>query len=197
MTKRNREGFTLIEIIMALGIMTVGAVGIMSLQQAATRGNMESRELGVASQVTRSWLERLRRDAVRWNQQGANVATRATTEYLQTVDGNWYALARDPVDNNESYGFDYQGQDTTTVAQMVYCAHVRLSWVVPGDTIRADVRTFWHRRAGGRDNTQGDRRLFGNCGQGAEAAVTAELAAPTSRLRAVHASTLIRWQPLQ
>jgi len=199
--KRLRQsGFTLIEVMVALSIMTVGAMGIMALQQAATRGNMEARQMTVASQLTRLWLERVRTDALRWNSKNVPSGL-ATTDYLKRLPtaagtSGWFTPSPPPA-SGEQYAFDYFGRDTSTLNRY-YCTHLRLTWLAIGDSARVEARTFWRRRANGTDSSYGDARLFPNCGAGgAEAGVTAELAAPAPRLRAVNAATVVRWQPIR
>jgi len=199
--QRRRGGFTLIEVMVAVSIMTVGAMGIMALQQAATRGNMEARQMGMATQLTRVWLERVRTDALRWNSQSMPTGL-ASTDYLKLMPagggGTGWITPIPPAASGQQYAFDYFGRDTSTVGQRYYCSNIRLTWLVIGDSARVEARTFWRRRANSADSTLGDARLFPNCGQGgAEAGVTAELAANPPRLRAVNAATVIRWQPIR
>jgi type IV pilus assembly protein PilV len=203
--RRRRGGFTLIEVMMALAVMTVGAMGIMALQQATTRGNRQARHMTKATQVTRLWLERARRDALLWNTgSAAGLRTANGPLYLSAIPdpgagaSAWFAPYDETNAPDQSYGFDYQGNDTTTADEMRYCTHLKLEWAEPGDTIRVEARTFWHRGdQGSQDATFSDRRLFSDCGRGDEATVTAELAAVPSRLRAVSASTVVRWTALQ
>lgn len=203
-SKKAQQGFTLIEVMMAMAIMTVGALGIMAMGQAATRGNMEARQMTVATEVNRMWVERLRRDTLNWtnNQPGGGAGTVASTNYFAAVPpiagavGPWFAPVA-PAGTGESFAFDWFGRDTTTVPQMTYCTHVRLSWVRVNDTVRAEARTFYRRRGAGVDGVVADQRLFPNCAAaGGEALVTAELALSTSRVKAVYATTLLRFQPL-
>ena len=92
---RRRAGYTLIEVMMALGVLTAGAVGLMAMTQASTRGNMEAREMTVATQLTQRWMERLRRDAMNWtaSSRTLNPLQLANTTYLRTVPnpgaGRW------------------------------------------------------------------------------------------------------------
>ncbi|MEM6956282.1 MAG: prepilin-type N-terminal cleavage/methylation domain-containing protein [Myxococcota bacterium] len=189
MTRRarsKRAAFTLIEVMMAIAILTVGSVGILAMQQASTRGNMNARQMTTATSVTRNWIERIRRDALNWrnNQAGGT----AGTTYLQNVPSDWAA----PLDgvNGERVGADWFGRDAVAPNQR-YCTHIRLQWVVQNSVARADVRTFWYKRSTG----DGSENLFPNCGAaGGEAAVTAELAALNPRVHVVHASTLVRWR---
>lgn len=193
MTRRRRRSsaFTLIEVMVAVAVMTVGAVGIMALQQAATRGNMEARQMSTATQVARIWLERLQRDALLWNSQGVPAGTRYLTNApaAGNAPGVWFSpiAVTAPSGHLDSYAFDYFGNDTLQQGSMVYCAQVRLQWIVFGDTLKAEVRAFWPRR-GRPQNT-------GNCGFGNSGGVTADIDA--FNLHAVYASTLIRRIPLQ
>lgn len=192
--KRAGEGFTLIEVMISLAVMTVGALGIMGLQQATTRGNAEAREMTVATDRTRMWIERLRRDALSWTASGAPVA--GTTQYLASVGApgstppGWAVLEVDPPVAGESPASDYLGNDVATdSADALFCSQVSLSWVDSGNVIRADVRTWWYRR--------GTRELTGTlgCDAASVAGVSAALAGP-SELRAVYGSTLLRWSRL-
>lgn len=185
---QNRAGFTVIEVMVALVVIAVGALGIFSLHGATMRGNQNARQLSIATERSHAWLERLQRDGLRWNQQGAAPSTRLNTTYLQAVDAVWRAPAGGPV--TEQVAADWQGIDTDgALRARVYCTHVRLSWAINGEVIRADVRTYFHKDEGT------SRGLIQTCGAGSEADVTAALAGPD--LRAVYASTLIRWRPLQ
>lgn len=201
--RRATAGYTLIEVMMAIGIITIGAVGLMSLQRASIRANSEARQMSFAHAITETWVDRLKRDALAWNQTGA--AGLAGTRFLQATPvagqiGQWFT----PVsgDGTDRYSFNAQGEESDgSAAQgpIMYCTHVRLRWVVPNTSLRADVRTFYHRRATTGDAGHSDARMFQDCGLGAEANVTTELdggnGAP--RLRAVYGSALLRWSSLQ
>lgn len=197
-SKRNsRAGYTLVEVMMAIAVMAAGTVGVFSLQQAAVVGNLEARQMSTANMIARTWLERLKRDALRWNT-GATTAAAASltgTTYLASVPAAatppaWFtpvplALA------TESFAFDHYGRDIAPPStQIMYCAQTRLQWVYPGQTIRADVRVWWHRESNGSDPNLGNRSLYANCGVGNETAIGNDI-----RVRTVSASTLIRWVP--
>jgi type IV pilus assembly protein PilV len=193
------QGFTLIEVMVAVGLMTVGALSIMAMQQAATRGNLEARQIGSAAEVTNRWIERLRRDALMWTAQGtasqstylAALGTSGTTGFLRPDPDNGAADASTPKDATFiSPGFDYYGLPTLVPAEMTYCSFVRLTWVRTGATMRADVLTWWPRR-GAADDTS--KRTFNDCGRGAVNEVLAEIARTGSSLRSMRASILLRW----
>lgn len=189
--RRTRSGYTMVEVMMAMAILTAGAAGIFALQQAATNGNMEAREMTIATSVARTWLERLKRDALYWNTGASTAAVLplARTRYLLNVPAvgtapAWMTPAAF-VDSRAS--FDHYGREIALGADVRYCAQYRLEWVNVGQAIRADVRVWWHRR--GRVNAAA-ANLYPNCGVGAEANIGNDL-----RVRSVTASTVVRWVP--
>jgi prepilin-type N-terminal cleavage/methylation domain-containing protein len=197
---QKRKGYTLIEVLMALAILTAGAVGIMALQQAATRGNMEARQMTTATVVAQRWVERLRRDNLNWTAASNthNVIALAGTSYLRnvTLPGNapvWF-VPTPPALSGEAASFDFYGQDTTDGGQMHYCTQLRLEWIYPGRAMRADVRVWWSRRAQGTDRNIGigaaDR--YANCG----AAVSPDTLTNDFNARMVYTTTVLRYTPL-
>ena len=64
-------GFTLLELMLALGIMSIGAVSLFKFQGFAARQNLASREYTVATQIAENWVERLKVDALNWNANSA------------------------------------------------------------------------------------------------------------------------------
>lgn len=197
---KRSAGFTLIEVMISVGILTVGSVGILAMQQASTRGNLNARQMTTATSVTRTWVERVRRDGLDWTSDvtGSPTGIGATT-YLQFTpaldQSGWIAPVS--IDPNESYGFNWHGEDTDVAGDIRYCTHINLRWVVINQVARVDVRTFWYRRGdGAAGNT--DQNLFPNCGAGGgEAAVGIDLASAAPHVHAVYASTLVRWRSAQ
>lgn len=186
-TKAN-AGFTLIEVMMALAILTVGAVGILSLQSASTRGNITGRRMSAGTQRSSVWIERLRRDALFWQQPGDPIGVAARSQYLTQVGADWFVpVSTDPL---ETAGATWTGEDVTGAQAIQYCTHVRLSWAIPNQSIRADVRTYWSRARG-----QQHELVTGGCALGTEALVTVDLASASPDLSAVYSSTLLRWNP--
>lgn len=197
--RRSQAGFTLIEVIMALAILTVGALGIVSLQQAATRGNSDARQMTQATELNRLWLERARRDSLMWT--GTAAGSRGATQYLVRLGAlgttNWFVPV--PASATESYGFDWFGRDTRDPNQMTYCSQIRLTWLVPETnarnappSVQVDVRTWFHRRGYSRDTVQSNLTLFANCSLAAPQDVDTELRRASSRIKGVTGSLILR-----
>ncbi len=198
---RSTDGFTLIEVMVAVTVVTFGALGIFSLGNATIKGNAFAREMTIATDVTRSWVERVRADALLWRTAGPGGL--AFTTYLNNAPpvaavgapSEWLAPTP-PEGVVESFAYDYHGFPTAIADNMRYCTHLRYEWVFPGEALRVSVRTYWHRTSRGVDDAISNRALFPNCGRGAEAAVTDNLAQTlaggVSQLHAVHSSIIVR-----
>lgn len=193
--RRSRAGYTLIEVMMALGVLTAGSVAILGMIQATTRGNMEARQISTANQVAQLWIERLRRDALNWTttplapsdpaQVGATVSS---TTFLKLTPSpgtasDWFVPA--PETPGETANFGFYGNDLTAGETPHYCTNVRLAWVFPGQAVRADVRVWWARRS---NDPSSDVNLTG-CPAGID--LDALTANPDVRM--VYASTIIRY----
>ena len=74
--RRRQSGFTLIEILVSLVILTIGVVGIMALQLTLVRSNRMSRELEQAKVYASQVMEVIRR---------CNVTTLSTCNELTAV----------------------------------------------------------------------------------------------------------------
>jgi len=185
---RKNEGFTLIEVMMSLAILIVGAVGILSMQSASTRGNVAGRRMSVGVQRSSVWIERLRRDALFWQTIGDPVGAAPQSQYLTNVGADWFVpVSIDPL---ETAGATWTGEDVSGAQLTQYCTHVRLSWAIPNQSIRADVRTYWS-----KDRGQQNELVTGGCALGTEALVSVDLASAAPDLSAVYSSTLLRWTP--
>jgi prepilin-type N-terminal cleavage/methylation domain-containing protein len=171
MRRRRSSGFTLVEVLVSLGVMTVGAAAIIGMQQQTTRANVHARQLTVATQIAQNVLERLKLEGLAWN----SVTTSPATDLLNApslapiVGGTAGAfttlLARNPTNGGLtrllSNAFDYYGQDVNltnanaaTLASVVYCASYRLGWIYTNfRSMRADVRVWWSRSSPSRTIT--------------------------------------------
>ncbi len=56
---RNRNGFTLIEVMVAMTVMLIGVLGVMGMQYFAVTGNASSRELRVATTLNTEYLDQV------------------------------------------------------------------------------------------------------------------------------------------
>ena len=192
------RGYTAIEVMISMAVLAIGAAAVMTMQRGAVQGNLDARRIDTANSIARLWMERLRSDAMLWtlpNSRNPNPGSdnRVTNApLLAVVDGEWHApMGRlgEASDNVAliSPGFDLLGRDlpqgdlsdTNTPA---FCAQVRLTWLIPNDFIRAEVRVFWPRGSG--------VPMGLNCGT--DAAVQTLDANVHDKYRFVHTASAIR-----
>jgi type II secretory pathway pseudopilin PulG len=169
--RRRTGGFTLVEVMVSLGVMTVGAMSIIALQQQTTRANVHAREVTTATQIAQNVIERMKLEAIAWNTvTGAPASDLQRTPTLLRIvgstPGSFMGLPEQIVSlagatRVLSNAFDYYGADVdltnataATLATVHFCAGMRLSWIYTNQrAMRADVRVFWPRDASGRTIT--------------------------------------------
>ena len=183
--RHRRAGFTLIEVMVSLGVMTVGALGIIALQQHTIRSNSHARQLTTAMQIAQRWVERFKQDAATWNQLavagGAPTPAQvlAGTRYLSAITATPDAFQIIPnTSATVSNAFDFQGNDVSNglggvaVGNVFYCASFRPAWVSFGGAMRIDVRVWWERTGITHDAAfQGLLVDFPNCSDTGSAAL--------------------------
>ncbi len=171
-TRKNKpRGFTAIEVMLSLTVLAIGTAGVIAMQTTAIDGNYDARRLDVANGVLREWTERLRRDGMMWtlpntrNPLTTSDNRAASALLLANVDAdptnaNWHlptAREGDTIPLMPQFdllGRDVLSSDATTPVQ--FCTQVRLSWLVTGSLIRADVRVFWPRGTGAMTDCAAD-----------------------------------------
>ena len=147
--KNSQAGFTLIEVMIAIGIMTVGSLGILAMHQGVSQANRGALEMNTALAITERWVERVERDALSWTERGLNTPSLVGTYYLSGLAvtasaTDWFRPTPPP---EETYDFDYFGNDLNigNANPQKYCTNLRASWLRQGSSARVDIRTFWYR----------------------------------------------------
>ena len=159
MSRRPRSstrGYTMMEIMMSLAILGLGASGVVSMQKATLLANTNARNLATANFIAATWVERLRVDALQWNApQGA--PDLADTSWLQLATANpvWVQATLVPTASPAAdiLGADRFVTDPLPVAASAFCTHLRLTQfntaALPAFSklIRVEVRVIWSRAA--------------------------------------------------
>jgi prepilin-type N-terminal cleavage/methylation domain-containing protein len=152
--RARRAGYTLIEVMMAIAIITASSVALVALQEIVIRGNMDARQTTTATTIARTTIELLRLDALYWTQSypsagsvmwgtGARGFLRDAPTAASASANAWNRFGATAVAVEHAY--DYQGNVTNTNADMFYCVESRYAWVYPGQALRADIRVWWVR----------------------------------------------------
>ena len=159
---RRRAGFTLVEVMISLGVMTVGAMALIGMQQQTTRANVHARTLTTASQIAQNVIERLKMEGLSWKGVDLGPATElaqapSLAKIVGATEGQFMTLPPVAGLRPLSNAFDYYGNDldistgnATALAQVFYCASYRLSWVYVNRLMRVDVRVWWSKEAPSR-----------------------------------------------
>lgn len=202
--RRASEGFTLVEVMVALSLLGIGITGILSMENAAILANRRAQEMTIATNIARRWQERLREDALMWNAPSnrTSVSDLGTdTTYLCQLVGcaggsasaNQWLVPTPPVASTESAAFDAFGNEVAMGASSTrYCVNVRYNWL-RADTAarqgmaRAGVRVWWYREGSTR------QAGYANCGNRASLAT---LGTDTTNLDFVYLASAVTGNPL-
>ena len=132
----------------ALGILAIGAAGVIALQEVTVVAGARARDLAAASAVAASWAERLQVDGLRWS--AAGPAALDGTRWLRAaalIPGEAHAPAAVPAEGAPAadlLGAEAYDGDGSIQA---FCAHLRLTRLAPvwPDLVRAEIRVAWER----------------------------------------------------
>jgi len=152
------RGYTIIEVMLALTLLAIGTSGIVAMQKVTTIANRDAKNLVLANQVARTWMERLHADSVQWNHPSSLQSTSdlADTVWLRNVGGDWFRPADDVMGSPTFDALGNDVRDTSLAAGAgVFCTNIRLAWLYgppspsPPYLMRAEVRVYWLRDGGG------------------------------------------------
>lgn len=169
--RRARRGDSLIEVMAALAIASIGVVGLSSMQGTVVSSNKDAQETTFAIGFARTWLERIKRDALLWTEPleptlvrnfvvaGRGSPANSADYFLPT--GVWSVPV--PLHAAESAGANSRGIDVGAVdfgmpgapitnAAIHYCVNTRFTTsdlAANGNPAKmtAVVRVWWSRRA--------------------------------------------------
>lgn len=166
MTNRSRKsrGFTLVELMAVMAISLIGFLAVLYLQQGVIRGSGNSWNMVQATNLGRHLLESIRLEGTQWyndSSVGVGGHQQARFLYLQNV-GN---PAIGGTSGWRNFDFYPPGTPFTMVDQIGrqvaydagtlqevrpdrnprFCARYRLTWLIPNQLIRAEVRVLWPR----------------------------------------------------
>lgn len=150
------RGYTIVELVMSLSVLAIGASGVIAMQKVAISSNRHAKEMAIASRIAEGWADQLALDGSIWTINAAGNTTIASTTWLnqanptQTVD--WFGPAFDPL-RNYGAAFGALGNPIDPGARpdlIRFCAQLRFAYLhsptlpTPGHgVIRAEIRVFW------------------------------------------------------
>ncbi len=143
--KRASSGYTLMEVMVSLAVLAVGAAGVIGLQKVTGVANSYTRNLATASRIAAKWVERLELDGRQWS----DTTGFGSTYWLKSATaapGQWTTPVERPSfasPDADVLGADIFPGDT---ADPAFCTQVRLTTLSGfSGAIRAEVRVFWEK----------------------------------------------------
>jgi type IV pilus assembly protein PilV len=159
--RAKRRGVTVVEVLMALAMLAIGASGVIAMQKVTVVANRDAKSLGTATEIARAWVERLRADAILWNHPSALDSTSDLnqTTWLENVklpqNGAWFRPANTGAlifGMHDALGLD-QPSANPVGGHGPYCVNLRLTWLRMNQSMRAEVRVYWLREGVSRSGT--------------------------------------------
>lgn len=191
--RSRRAGFTMVEVLIAVLVLTLAVMGGSSLQSASSRANVTARHRNHAVDFLQTWLERVKLDGMAWQTPEAQPSL-----FVGRTDNAWFHLTDSDTALNGvgTMAADFWGNDIADAAAGAALRRVRFCVDLRGQilstmpqTMRADVRVWWHREGVSALNTaDADHRLSNGCDMGATD-ITAD-----ARVNFIDASVLLERQ---
>jgi prepilin-type N-terminal cleavage/methylation domain-containing protein len=149
------RGYTIVELMMSLSVLALGATGIIAMQKVTLASNAHAKNLAVATSVASAWADALTADASLWN----GNTDLGDTNWLGAISPNpaWIRPAYNAtVGLGAAFSVLGGPLDDTQLGLAAYCVDYRLAWIVDpaplvannqpgGGLIRAEVRVSWRR----------------------------------------------------
>jgi type IV pilus assembly protein PilV len=147
------RGYTVVEVMMALAVLTAGATGVIAMQKAALIANTNARNLVAANAIAQSWVERLRVDALQWTETGGVPDLDTYTFWLRHVGTGWFSPAA-----QHGLGFPTGSPQADVMAADIFagdpsapafCTQLRLTRISTDlnssyyRVIRVEVSVYW------------------------------------------------------
>jgi type IV pilus assembly protein PilV len=152
------------EVMMSLAILGVGASGVVAMQKATLLANTSSKNLATANFIAETWMERLRVDALQWNEPAGLPTDIGDTAWLKTATANpnWNPPATVLTVGSAAadvVGADIFVTDPPPIAASAFCTQLRLTQFDPNvlpayrKMIRVEIRVIWARSGRALDCT--------------------------------------------
>lgn len=144
--RRDSAGYTAVEVLMSLAVLSVGVIGIIATEKVTLAANQHSKNLAVATHIAQSWIGMLNAEATLW---GSRALSTGRQPWLSQAadEASWFRP--DPVDGlGFGPAFDALG-NATSVDSASFCVDLRIAPLntdtLGGGLLRAEVRVMWLR----------------------------------------------------
>lgn len=156
---RSAAGFTILEVLIAVLVLTIGIIGIIGIQTISIVSARATNNMRHASVLAETQLERLRRDSVLWVRSVGWDATSSLGRAMATP-GSWVRPLAEPAVDTVTYnqlGLPKlpestrlgAGAATYTQLNSNFCLFYRVTRLGDESLARAEVRVVWARNEAG------------------------------------------------
>jgi hypothetical protein len=155
-------GYTAVEVLMSLAVLSVGVVGIIATEKVTLAANQHAKNLAIATHIAQSWIGMLNAEATLW---GSTPLSATRQPWLKQGQDNVSWFRPNAVDElGFGPAFDALGNATSTDAAS-FCVDLRVAPLtsvnIGGGMVRAEVRVMWLRDQ--PTVTDGDPSLTSAC----------------------------------
>lgn len=133
-SNRRAQGMTLIEVLVAVLVLSVALLGALKLQNEGVRLNADSRYTIIASAYAHDALDALSFDRSSKRAAWTSITTASDPGALQSPASSWLAKLKNDLPD---------GKATVSCSGTDKTCHVAISWSPPGrDPVTADFYTY-------------------------------------------------------
>jgi hypothetical protein len=149
--RRFAAGYTVVEVLMSMAVLTVGVIGIVATEKVTLASNTHAKNVAIATRIGEGWLGMLDAEAALWGRDGQMNNTTWLGQVGDEVTA-WFRPANDDIVLDFGPAFDALGSPVSAANQARdarFCVDLRLSPLTTintgGGLMRAEVRVFWIR----------------------------------------------------
>lgn len=149
------SGYTILEILFAILVTTIGFVGMIGLQAAHISTVRSSFDTLQGLTCGQHFLEIVRAEALTWtvnnpiqNQTGTTYLKNYPTSKVAGQTSNWFSAPETGTERRKAFvcGANVFNEGIMSVyaaGNQKYCIHYRFAWLIPDFLMRVDVRVLW------------------------------------------------------
>jgi type IV pilus assembly protein PilV len=151
--QRAQRGYTVVELVMSLAVLAIGASGVIAMQKVAVASNRHAKDLSIASRIAEGWADQLAMDGSMWTITSAGLPTLPNTVWLKSANPGatveWFVPDYSALRNfGPAFGALGAPLDPGVNASLTrFCTHLRFAYLhnatKGAGVIRAQVRVFW------------------------------------------------------
>ncbi len=135
------RGFSLIEILVAVVVSSIGFAAVFALQLSTMKGNVSAREQAAAITLAESGMEQLRAEAYAWT------PAQPPAGHLAAAPGPWHLLSDTGVVDQNGLSYVAGNMAGSELSRQRFCVHY---WVEPltnqyVSMMNLRVRVIWPR----------------------------------------------------